>query len=43
MSAEDFHSIDDSKIDDSIIKSDFTKIYHQHGAEVKNENQNFKF
>ena len=35
--------IDDSKIDDSIIKSDFIKIYHQHGAEVNNENQNIKF
>ena len=35
--------IDDSKIDDSIIKRDFIKIYHQHGAEVNNENQNTKF
>ena len=35
--------IDDSKIDDSIIKRDFIKIYHQHGAEVDNENQNIKF
>ena len=43
MSAKDFQLIDDSKIDDSIIKRDFIKIYHQHGAEVNNENQNFKF
>ena len=43
MSAEDFEMIDDSKIDDSIIKRDFIKIYHQHGAEVNNENQNIKF
>ena len=43
MSAEDFQFIDDSKIDDSIIKRDFIKIYHQHGAEVNNENQNIKF
>ena len=35
--------IDDSKIDDSIIKRDFINIYHQHGAEVNNENQNIKF
>ena len=35
--------IDDSKIDDSIIKRDFITIYHQHGAEVNNENQNIKF
>ena len=43
MSAEDFQLIDDSKIDDSIIKRDFIKIYHQHGVEVNNENQNIKF
>ena len=35
--------IDDSKIDGSIIKRDFVKIYHQHGAEVNVENQNIKF
>ena len=39
MSAEDFQLIDDSKIDDSNIKSDFIKIYHQHGAEVNKEDQ----
>ena len=43
MSAEDFQLIDDSKIDDSIIKRDFIKTYHQHGAEVNDENQNIKF
>ena len=43
MSAEDIQLIDDSKIDDSIIKRDFIKIYHQHGAEVNNENQSIKF
>ena len=43
MSAEVFQLIDDSKIDDSIKKRDFIKIYHQHGAEVDNEKQNFKF
>ena len=37
MSAEDFQLIDDS-----IIKRDFIKNYHQHGAEVNNENQNVK-
>ena len=42
MSAEDFQLIDDSKIEDSIIKRDFIEIYHQHGAEVNNENQNNK-
>ena len=38
MSAEDFQLIDDSKIDDSIIKRDFIKIYHQSGANVEAEN-----
>ena len=42
MSAEDFQLIDDSKIDDSIIKQDYIKCYHQHGAEVHNENENIK-
>ena len=43
MSAEGFQLIDDSKIDDTIIKRDFIKISHQHGVEVNNENQNIKF
>ena len=43
MSAENFQLVADSKIDDSIIKRDFIKRYHQHGAEVNDENQNIKF
>ena len=35
--------IEDSKIDDSFIKRVFIKIYHQHGAEVNNENRNIDF
>ena len=35
--------IDDSKIDDSIIKRDFIKIYHQPGANVDAENSQIKF
>ena len=42
MSAEAFQLIDDSRIDDSIIKMDFIKIYHQHGAEYNKENQKNK-
>ena len=42
MSAEGFQLIDYSRIDDSIIKRDFIKKYHQQGAEV-NENQKIKF
>ena len=43
MSVEVFQLIDDSRIDDSIIKRDFIEIYHQHGAEANNANQNIKF
>ena len=43
MSAEDFQLIDDSKIDDSIIKRDFIKIYHPSGANVDAENSQSKF
>ena len=43
MSAEDFQLIDDEKIDDSIIKRDFIKIYHQSGANVDAENAQIKF
>ena len=43
MSAEDFQLIDDEKIDDSIIKRDFIKIYHQSGANVNSENLQIKF
>ena len=43
MSAEDFQLIDDEKIDDSIIKRDFIKHYHQSGANVDAENSQIKF
>ena len=43
MSAEDFQLIDNEKIDDSIIKRDFIKIYHQYGANVDAENSQIKF
>ena len=43
MSAEDFQLIDNEKIDDSIIKRDFIKIYHQSGANVDAENSQIKF
>ena len=43
MSAEDFQLIDTEKIDDSIIKRDFIKIYHQSGANVDAEISQFKF
>ena len=43
MSAEDFQLIDNEKIDDSIKKRDFMKIYHQSGANVEAENSQIKF
>ena len=43
MSAEDFQLIDDEKIDDSIKKRDFIKIYYQSGANVDAENAQIKF
>ena len=43
MSAVDFQILDDEKIDDSITKRDFIKVYHQWGAKVNSENSNFKF
>ena len=43
MSIEDFQLIDNTEIDNSIIKRDFTKIYHQQGAQLNNPNQNIDF
>ena len=42
MSLEDFQLIDNYQIDNSIVKRDFTKIYHQSGANL-NVNQNVEF
>ena len=43
MSTADFQLIDIEKIDDSILKRDFIKIYHQSGANVDVENSPIKF
>ena len=43
MSAEDFQLIDNEKIDFSIIKRDFIKIYHQSGANVDAEISQINF
>ena len=43
MSIEDFQLIDGIEIDNSIIKRDFTKIYHQQGAQLNNPDQNVDF
>ena len=43
MRIEDFQLIDNIGIDNSIVKRDFTKIYHQQGAQINNANQNIGF
>ena len=43
MSLEDFQLIDDIQSDDSIVKRDYTKVYHQSGANLNDQNQNVEF
>ena len=43
MSLEYFQSIDNESIDNSIIKRDFIKVYHQQGAQLNDPNQNIEF
>ena len=43
MSLEDFQLIDNEPIDNSIVKRDFTKVYHQSGATLKDSNQSVEF
>ena len=43
MSSEDFELIDNEPIDISIVKGDYTKVYHQQGANLNDSNQNFEF
>ena len=40
MNLEDFQSLDNEPIDNSIIKRDFLKVYHQRGANLKDPDQN---
>ena len=42
MSLEDFHLLDNEPFDYSIIKRDFTKIYHQQGAPLNQSDQNIE-
>ena len=37
-STEDFQLIDVIAFDDSITKSDFVEIYHEHGAQLNDQN-----
>ena len=43
MSLEDFQLVDNEPIDNSIIKRDYTKVYHQQGAILIDSNQNIEF
>ena len=43
MSLEDFQLLDNEPIDNSIVKSDYTKVYHQSGANLNDSNQNVEF
>ena len=43
MSLEDFQLSDNESIDNSIIKRDFIKIYHQQGAQLNDPDQNIEF
>ena len=43
MSLEDFQSLDNQPLDNSIKKRDFLKVYHQKGAQLNQSDQNVEF
>ena len=43
MSLEDLQFLDNEPFDNSIIIRDFTKIYHQQGAQLNQSGQNIEF
>ena len=43
MSLEDFQLLDNEPFDNSIIKRDFLKVYHEEGAQLIDPDQNIKF
>ena len=43
MSLEEFQLVDNEPFDNSIIERDFTKIYHQLGAQLNQSDQNIEF
>ena len=43
MTIEDFQLLDNEPIDNSIIKRDFLKVYHQQGAQLNDADQNIEF
>ena len=42
MSLGDFKLIDNEPIDNSIVKIDYTKVYHHQGANLNDPNQNIE-
>ena len=43
MSLEDFQLLDNEVFDNSIVKRDFMKVYHQQGAQLNVPDQNINF
>ena len=43
MSLEEFHLLDNEPFDNSIIKRDFSQLYHQQGAQLNQSAQNIEF
>ena len=43
MSLEDFQFLDNEPFNNSTIKKDFLKLYHQQGAQLNNADQNIEF
>ena len=43
MSLEVFQLLDNEPFDNGIIKRDFSKVYHQQGAQLSQPNQNIEF
>ena len=43
MSLEDFQLLDNEPLDNSILKRDFTKIYHRQGDQLNQSDQNIEF
>ena len=43
MSLEDFQLLDSEAFDNSIVKRDFMKVYHQQGAQLNDSDQYIKF
>ena len=43
MSLKDFQLLDNEPFDNSIIKRDFLKVYHQQGAQLNDADQNIEF